>query len=77
MDMRLSPRQREIVHLIALGMSDTEIAAEPPRTIGSHLIRVYVLHDVHKRAQLVAAVLSEGSLTRFCDEHRGAAAHGR
>jgi DNA-binding CsgD family transcriptional regulator len=57
----LSPRQKEIVHLIADGLSDKEIAAElgmSPRTVGSHLARVYVLHDVHKRAQLVAAVLA-------------------
>jgi DNA-binding CsgD family transcriptional regulator len=64
MDVRLSPRQHEIVRLIAHGMSDKEIAAElgmSPRTVGSHLARVYVLHDVHKRAQLVAAVLEQRS----------------
>ena len=80
MDVRLSPRQHEIVRLIAHGMSDKEIAAElgmSPRTVGSHLARVYVLHDVHKRAQLVAAVLGGDSLTRSGDEHRGAAAHVR
>lgn len=62
--LHLSPRQKEIVHLIADGLSDKEIAAElgmSPRTVGSHLARAYVLHDVHKRAQLVAAVLATES----------------
>ncbi len=62
-DLHLSPRQREIVLLIANGLSDKEIAAElgmSPRTVSSHLARAYVVHDVHKRAQLVAALLGSG-----------------
>ncbi len=71
--LHLSPRQKEIVSLIADGLSDKEIAVHlgmSPRTVGSHLARVYALHDVHRRAQLVAAVLGTDSRLAASAEKR-------
>jgi DNA-binding NarL/FixJ family response regulator len=60
--MHLSPRQRQILTLIAEGMSDKEIACRlgvSARTVDSHLQRLYQRHDVHTRAALVARWLRD------------------
>jgi DNA-binding CsgD family transcriptional regulator len=58
--LHLSPRQEQILALIASGKSDSEIAARlgiSSRTVGSHLQRVYQAHGLHTRAAAVAAWL--------------------
>lgn len=55
--MLLSPRQRQIVALIAEGLSNKEIAARlsmSERTVDSHLQRLYLRYDIRTRAALVA-----------------------
>ena len=58
--LHLSPRQQQILDLIARGKSDSEIAARlgiSSRTVGSHLQRLYQAHGLHTRAAAVAAWL--------------------
>jgi DNA-binding NarL/FixJ family response regulator len=58
--LHLSPRQQQILALIANGKSDSEIAKRlgiSSRTVGSHLQRVYQAHGLHTRAAAVAAWL--------------------
>jgi len=58
--LHLSPRQEQILALIASGKSDSEIAVRlgiSSRTVGSHLQRVYQAHGLHTRAAAVAAWL--------------------
>lgn len=60
--MHLSPRQLQIVSLIAEGRCDKEIArclGMSARTVDSHLQRLYQRHGVHSRAALVARWLLE------------------
>lgn len=60
--MRVSARQREILTLIAEGLSDKGIARRlgmSDRTVESHLQRLYQRHGVHTRAALVARWLRE------------------
>lgn len=60
--MRVTPRQAEILRLIASGLSDKEIASRlglSPRTIQSHLDRLFLQYGLHKRAAAVAAWLRE------------------
>ena len=55
--MALSPRQREIMHLVASGMSDKEIAARlqvSPHTVRTHLQRLYAQHGLRNRAEAAA-----------------------
>jgi DNA-binding CsgD family transcriptional regulator len=63
--MDLSPRQTQILSLIVEGMGDKEIAqclGVSPRTVDSHLQRLYERHSVHSRASLVAKWLLEGGV---------------
>lgn len=65
--MHLSPRQREILLLISEDNGDKEIARQlgmSPRTVDSHLQRLYVRHNVHSRAALVAKWLTEELASR-------------
>jgi DNA-binding NarL/FixJ family response regulator len=58
--LRASPRQLEILALIAIGKSDTEIASALGIsfcTVRSHLQRLYQNHNVHTRAEAVATWL--------------------
>jgi len=58
--LHLSPRQHQILALIAAGKSDGEIAVRlgiSARTVGSHLQRLYQAHGLHTRAEAVAAWL--------------------
>ena len=55
--MELSPRQTQIIHLVAIGLSDKEIAARlqvSPHTIRTHLQRLYLQHDLRNRAEAAA-----------------------
>jgi len=60
---RLTPREREIVHRVALGRSTPQIAVDlnlSPATVRSHIRNAMVKTASHTRAQLVALVLGEG-----------------
>lgn len=62
--MKLSPRQEQILTLIAEGRQDKDIAQKlgvSVRTVDSHLQRLYQRHGLHSRAGLVAKWLREGS----------------
>lgn len=55
--MALSPRQREIMRLVATGLSDKEIAARlqvSPHTVRTHLQRLYAQHGLRNRAEAAA-----------------------
>ncbi len=56
MHPRFSPRQTEIVSLIASGLSDKQIAVTlcvSPRTVRTQLERLYAANGLHSRAQAV------------------------
>ena len=58
---RLTPREQQILRLVALGMSTPEIAAElslSPETIRSHVRNAMAKTETHTRAQLVATALA-------------------
>jgi len=60
--MHVTPRQAEILQLVASGLSDKQIASRlgvSPRTIQSHLDRLFLEHGLHKRAAAVAAWLAQ------------------
>ena len=60
---RLSPRERELVTLVAQGRTDAQIAAElyiTVRTVGSHLDRVRDKTGCRRRADLTRLALSAG-----------------
>ena len=60
--MHVTRRQAEILALVASGLSDKEIASRlgvSPRTIQSHLYRLFLQHGFHKRTAAVAAWLRE------------------
>lgn len=53
----LTTREREVLKLLARGLSQKEIAAElfiSPRTVGGHIHRILTKLDVHSRAHAVA-----------------------
>jgi DNA-binding CsgD family transcriptional regulator len=57
-----SPRQREIVALIAAGMADKEIAKQlkvSTATVRTHLQRMYRSNGTHNRAMAVALWLGQ------------------
>jgi DNA-binding NarL/FixJ family response regulator len=59
----LSPRELEILELLADGQSQKEIAAAlviSPKTVGTHIQHVLAKLGVHSRAQAVAAAYSRG-----------------
>ncbi|HVS07147.1 MAG TPA: helix-turn-helix transcriptional regulator [Candidatus Dormibacteraeota bacterium] len=58
--LRLTRRQEQILALVASGLSDKEIGSRlgvSPRTIQSHLDRLFLQHGFHKRTAAVAAWL--------------------
>jgi len=60
---KLSPRERELVTLVARGRTDAQIAAElyiTVRTVGSHLDRVRDKTGCRRRADLTRLALSAG-----------------
>jgi DNA-binding CsgD family transcriptional regulator len=55
-------RQAQILDLVASGLSDKEIASRlglSPRTVQSHLDRLFLQHGFHKRTAAVAAWLRD------------------
>jgi LuxR family transcriptional regulator, maltose regulon positive regulatory protein len=59
----LSPRERNILQLIAEGQSNKEIARTlgvAPETVKSHVKNIFVKLDVERRAQAVARAQSLG-----------------
>lgn len=62
----LTPREREVLELVAQGLSNLEIAEElviAPKTVRNHVSRIYKKLDVDSRAQAVLAA-QEGGLSR-------------
>lgn len=62
---RLTPRQREILDLIAAGLSTAEVAKEltlSPETIRNHLRGVFTELNVHTRVEAIAAAHRLGLL---------------
>ena len=58
--MHVTPRQLQILELVAVGYSDKQIASKlrvSPRTVQSHLDRFFIEHGIHKRAAAVALLL--------------------
>lgn len=71
-DMMLTPRQAEILSLVALGLSDKEIAGclgIAPRTIRTHLERLFHEYGLTSRSAAVAAWLRAKHQRRIV-EHR-------
>jgi DNA-binding CsgD family transcriptional regulator len=61
----LSPREKEIVRLIARGLPNKAIAAVlemSPWTVASHLRRIYAKLGVKSRAEMIAQVYGSGLL---------------
>jgi DNA-binding NarL/FixJ family response regulator len=60
--LQVTPRQAEILRLIASGLSDKQIASRlgvSPRTVQSHVDRLFLQHGLHKRTALIAAWVRE------------------
>lgn len=60
--LQVTPRQAEILRLIASGLSDKQIGSRlgvSPRTIQSHVDRLYLQNGLHKRTALIAAWVRE------------------
>jgi DNA-binding NarL/FixJ family response regulator len=54
---RLTPREQQVLQMLADGLSQTEIAAKlviSPKTVRTHLQRILSKLEVHSRAQAVA-----------------------
>ena len=67
----LSRRQLEVARLVALGMTNTEIAARlrvSPRTVASHLDHIYDRLGIGSRAALTRAPALAGG-SAFCRAH--------
>ena len=63
--IRLSPRETEIITLVARGLSNPAIAASlnlSENTVGTHMRRIYRKLDVNARGAAVAKALSYGLL---------------
>lgn len=61
----LSPREREVVHLVSLGAAGPEIAEElgiSHETVRTHVRNAMDKLGARSRAQLVAKALAEGHL---------------
>jgi predicted ATPase/DNA-binding CsgD family transcriptional regulator len=59
----LTKRQREVLHLLATGLSDKEIAHRlviSPRTVEQHVAAIYDRLDVHSRSEAVRWALQHG-----------------
>ncbi len=63
--LTLTLRERQILHLIAEGCANTEIATRlsiSPKTVDNHRTRMMAKLNVHSVAQLLALALKEGLL---------------
>ncbi len=61
--MPLSPREREIAHLVALGLTNREIAERlvvSTRTVENHLYRMFVKLDITDRDDLATLIRQAG-----------------
>jgi DNA-binding NarL/FixJ family response regulator len=61
----LSPREREVIAAVVEGLSNDEIAARlgiSPRTVESHLRRLFERHSVASRTELATRALRDGWL---------------
>ena len=59
----LSPREVEVLRLVAAGLSDAEVAERlflSPRTVGHHLRAIYGKLDVHSRTAAARAARDFG-----------------
>jgi DNA-binding NarL/FixJ family response regulator len=59
----LTPRETEILRLLAAGMTDPAIAAAlyiSVRTVESHVTRIFAKLDVHTRTAAAAAAIAAG-----------------
>jgi DNA-binding NarL/FixJ family response regulator len=64
-DTSLTTRERQILHLIAAGYSNNEIAERlsiSPKTVDNHRTRMMAKLNVHSLAQLLSYALKEGLL---------------
>jgi DNA-binding NarL/FixJ family response regulator len=71
--VKLSPRERQVLTLLAAGNSQDEIAQElyiSPKTVATHLQHVLVKLNVHSRAQAVAVAYRRRILTPSADADR-------
>lgn len=63
LESTLTPRERDVIRLVARGANSRQIAAElylAPSTVRSHVRNAMVKTQAHTRAQLVAIVLGDG-----------------
>jgi PAS domain S-box-containing protein len=63
LESTLTPREREVIRLVARGATTRHVAAElylSPATVRSHVRNAMVKTQAHTRAQLVAIVLGDG-----------------
>jgi DNA-binding NarL/FixJ family response regulator len=70
--LALSPREREILELLADGKSSQEIASTlvlSPKTVATHVQRVLSKLGVHSRAQAVALAYRSGLLRAEVEAH--------
>ena len=70
MEPRFSPRQTEIVSLIASGYSDKQIAIAlrvSERTVRTQLERLYAANGLHSRAQAVHVWTMKGIVSMAPD----------
>ncbi len=64
---QLSPREREVVQLIAEGLSTKQIADKlhiSPKTVETHRSRIMAKLDVHNVAQLIRYAIQQGITSR-------------
>jgi DNA-binding NarL/FixJ family response regulator len=76
----LSPREREILALLAEGLTQKQIAAElvlSPKTVSTHIQHVLAKLGVHSRAQAVAAAYRLGLVSPSMSSPRAQNGEGR
>ena len=59
----LTPREREVLSLLAAGLTQPEVAAElciSPATVSRHVVSVYSKIGAHRRAEAVAWAIHHG-----------------
>jgi DNA-binding CsgD family transcriptional regulator len=69
---RLSPRVTEVLHLVASGQTNAEIAARlgiTARTVEQHLTSAYAVLGARGRADAVARAMASGVIHPFSTRH--------